>query len=84
MYRAKFWRGKLWQIDRFRGNVGEFTMANFSESGIWLGKILVNDACFAKFAKVFPARVLHYMVVGLIYILTCIDARLLANTCALC
>ena len=38
-------------------NVGEFTIANisyFSESGIWLGKILVDGIRFAKFAKVFP------------------------------
>ena len=26
----------------------------FSESGNWLDKILLNDICFAKFAKVFP------------------------------
>ena len=40
-------------------NVGEFTIANisyFSESGIWLGKILANHVCFAKFAKVFPCQ----------------------------
>ena len=46
-------RIKLWRIDRFRvwqGNV-KFTIANityFSESGIWLGKILVNDDRFTK------------------------------------
>ena len=38
-------------------NVGEFTIANIiyfiSESGIWLGKILVNGIHFAKFAKAF-------------------------------
>ena len=37
-------------------NVGEFTTVNisyFSESGIWLGKILANGVRFAKFAKVF-------------------------------
>ena len=37
-------------------NVGKFIIVNisyFSESGIWLGKILANDVCFAKFAKVF-------------------------------
>ena len=46
-------------------NVGEFTIANvsyFSESRIWLGKILANDILFAKFVKVSPARVLCYMV----------------------
>ena len=40
-------------------NVGKFTIANiryFSESGIWLGKILANGYCFAKFAKVFLAK----------------------------
>ena len=38
-------------------NVGGFTKANisfFSESEIWLGKILVNNVHYAKFAKVFP------------------------------
>ena len=37
-------------------NVGEFTMANisyFSESGIWLGKILAN---YVRFAKVSPPK----------------------------
>ena len=49
-------------------NVGEFTTANisyFSESAIWLGKILANDVCFGKFAKftkVFPTRILRYTV----------------------
>ena len=40
-------------------NVGEFTIANisyFSESGIWLGKMLANDVRFAKLAKVFPCQ----------------------------
>ena len=27
-----------------------------SKSEIWLGKILANDVCFAKFAKFFPAE----------------------------
>ena len=38
-------------------NVGEFTIATisyYSESGIWLGKILANEDHFTKFAKVFP------------------------------
>ena len=46
-------------------NVGEFTIPNinyFSEYGIWLGKILANDIRFTKFTKVFPVKVLHYMV----------------------
>ena len=33
-------------------NVGEFTIANisyFGQSGIWLGKILVNDSYSPKF-----------------------------------
>ena len=38
-------------------------ISHFSESGIWLGKILANDVPFAKFAKVSPARILRYMVV---------------------
>ena len=41
-------------------NVDEFTtIANisyFSESGIWLGKILANDARLAKFTKVFTRQ----------------------------
>ena len=35
-------------------NVGEFTIGNisyFSESEIWLGKLLANGIHFAKFAK---------------------------------
>ena len=53
---------KLWQIGRFRvlaRNTGKFTIATisyYSESGIWLGKILVNDGRFAKFTKVFPRQ----------------------------
>ena len=51
---------KLWQINRFRVlvwnifNVGKFIRLTFSylyEYGIWLGKILANEICFAK---VFP------------------------------
>ena len=60
-YSAEFWRGKT-SADRLfqsfgKGNVGEFTTAYInqcSESGIWLGKILVNGILFAKSAKVFP------------------------------
>ena len=55
-----FSRVKLWQINHFmkfgKENVDEFTIANindFSEPGIWLGKILANGVRFAKFAKVF-------------------------------
>ena len=54
---------KLWRIDRFRvlarENVGGFTIAYisyFSESGICLGKTLVNGVPFAKPAKVFPRQ----------------------------
>ena len=33
-------------------NVDEFKiLANLSGSEIWLGKILANDVCFAKFAQ---------------------------------
>ena len=53
---------KLWRIDHFRV-LAKKTLANlqlyishFSESGIWLGKILANDVPFAKFAKVFPRQ----------------------------
>ena len=56
-YAQNFGRVKLWQINCFRvlsrENVGEFYISYFSESGIWLGKILVNDITFAKSAKVF-------------------------------
>ena len=46
-------------LDFGEENVGKFTIANisyFSESGIWLGKILANGICYAKFAKVFPSQ----------------------------
>ena len=36
-------------------------ISHFSESGIWLGKILANDASFAKFTS-FPLHNLLYMV----------------------
>ena len=59
---------KLWRIDHFRV-LARKTLANlqlyishFSESGIWLGKILANDVLFAKFANVSPARILRYTV----------------------
>ena len=48
-------------------NNGEFTIANisyFSKSGIRLGKILVNDVCFTKFAKVFPHQ--NFVLYGII------------------
>ena len=67
-YSAKFWRGKTLANRSFQSlgkeNVGEFTaiyISHFSESGIWLGKILANDV---SFAKVFPARILRYTVHG--------------------
>ena len=56
------WSGKTLTNNNFRvlerKNVGEFTIANniiryLSESGIWLGKILVNDIRFTKFATKF-------------------------------
>ena len=59
LHSAKFWRSKTLANRLFqsfgKGNVGKFTIANisyFSESGIWLGKILANDICFAKFTEV--------------------------------
>ena len=55
LYSTKFWQGKTLanqSFQRYGGeNVGELTIANVScsnESGIWLGKILVNDVHFAK------------------------------------
>ena len=46
-----------WLLQSFVEENVKFTMANigyFSESGIWLGEILVNSIHYAKFAKVFP------------------------------
>ena len=70
LYSAKCWRGKALENRSFQSfgeeNVGEFTIANisyFSESGIWLGKILVNGIRFAKIAKVFLCQVVHYTVI---------------------
>ena len=61
---------KLWRINCFMSfgedNVGEFTIANisyFSEPGIWLGKILATGVRFAKFAKVFLAKILRYTII---------------------
>ena len=63
LYSSKFWWGKtsanrsFWRFGE--KNVNKFTIANisqFSASGIWLGKVLENDVCFAKFAKVFPCH----------------------------
>ena len=68
LYSTKFWWGKTSANRSFQSfgkeNVGKFTNANigyFSDSGIWLGKILVSDVCFAK---VFPHQnfALLYMV----------------------
>ena len=59
-YSAKFWQSKTLANRSFQSfgeeNIGKFTAiySHFSESGIWLGKILANDVPFAKFAKVFP------------------------------
>ena len=39
----------------------------FSESGIWLGKILVDDVQFAKFAKVFPHQ--NFALYGIMFTL---------------
>ena len=59
LYSAKCWQDKTLANQSFQSfgeeNIGEFTIATisyYSESGIWLGKILANDDCFAKFAKV--------------------------------
>ena len=61
VYSVKIWWGKTLVNQLFQSfgkeNVGKFTTANisyFSESGIWLGKILTNDVCLAKFAS-FPS-----------------------------
>ena len=60
-YSTKFQWGKTLTNQLFQSfgkeNFGEFTIATisyFSESGIWLGKILVNDIHLTKFAKFFP------------------------------
>ena len=56
---------KLWQIDHFRvlarENVGKFNISYF---GIWQGIILVDGVGFAKFAKVFPAKILRYTIIN--------------------
>ena len=58
-------------------NIDEFTkanLANFSQSKIWLGKILlVNDARFAKFT---PNRISHYSV----YLLYACMCTVVCNT----
>ena len=76
-YSAKFWQGKTLTIRLFqslaRENVGKFTIPNvsyFSESRIWLGKILVNGIwlslsllCFQfylLFLPEFPIIFTHY------------------------
>ena len=68
-YNAKFLWGKTLVNRSFQSfseeNFGEFAIANisyFSESGIWLGKILANDVCFVKFAKFSPAKILCYTI----------------------
>ena len=68
-YSAKCWWDKTLVNRSFYSfgeeHFGEFTIATisyYSESGIWLGKILANDDCFTKFAKVSSAKVLCYMV----------------------
>ena len=43
-----------------RKNVGKFNY--FSESGMWLGKILANGNSFTKSAKVFLAKIFRYTV----------------------
>ena len=61
---AQYFGGvNFWRIDCFMvlvgENVSEFTVAYSSycsESGIWLGKILVNGVSFAKSAKFFPRQ----------------------------
>ena len=56
-----FWRGKRWRINN---NI----ISYFSESGIWLGKILANDVQFAKFAKVFPRQ--NFALYGILFLNT--------------
>ena len=49
-------------------NVGEFLIANisyFSESGIWLSIILVNNIHFTKFSKVFPRQ--NFLLYGMCF-----------------
>ena len=49
----------LANLRTFKENFGEFTCLTYrytlaKESGIWLGKISVNDICFAKIHQSFP------------------------------
>ena len=55
---SKVWRGKTLPNVLLTANV-----SYFSESEIWLGKISVNGIQFAKFAIVFPTKILSYRVV---------------------
>ena len=72
MYSTKSWLGKTLANRLFQSfgveNVCEFAIANisyFSESGIWLGKILMNDIGFAKFTKVFPCQ--NFVLYGITF-----------------
>ena len=63
LFSAKFWQGRTLANQSFQ-SFGEgkcwqiliVYISYFSESGIWLGKILANGIPFAKSAKVFPRQ----------------------------
>ena len=87
---AKFWLSKtranrLFQsygeetFGKFTISVTYLTFSYFRESGIWLDKMLENDVHFAKFAKVFPARMLHSTVAS--WLLTLILSFTIDNAC---
>ena len=76
-YSAKFWRGKIlaksivsdfWRGKRWR--IANNIISCFSESGIWLGKILANNVQFAKFAKVFPRQ--NFALYGMLFYISII------------
>ena len=63
-YSTKSWQGKTLANQSFQSfskeSVGKFTIANvsyFSESGIWLGKILANDFPRQNFALYVKANI---------------------------
>ena len=72
LYSTKFWWGKTLANQSFQSfgkeNDSKFIIVNinyFSESGIWLGKILENDIRFANSPKFSPTRTLRSTVTGI-------------------
>ena len=70
LYSTKQWQRKILANQSFQSfgekSFGEFKLLTFSKlsgSGIWLGKILVNNVRLAKFAKVFSRH--HFALYGI-------------------